>query len=769
MSKFEESNFYKALQDFFINADKKTFLQFLAEFYNRTEGIIDKDNIQDDLIKELRELYLEFNEKGIDENIVREKVNHFVENNVKIKDIIAKLTTNTNNIKNITSQLVTIENNVDLKMGKGESISVLQIDKNRGKLDQTYMTDEFLQQMAGNTPINSVPADNSITESKLDSSFSKSINKQHIKVFGGITNIIQDNYNFNVTTTPVITIYDKKGQKWTFNGVSDFVLTEQQILIADVENNAAGGTYDLTTLTNPATNVINKIVICGNFYGKFFSDVTLNLQEKLKLIAENKSNIDSQLQLFGIKSSMVAIPYNGRCKISFDMNSKLLKIEGKIYIRKIKGVNASFIIPSYETNLSNDTIVYISIDYIKNASSNEIPLEEIKKGTIYSDFNPTKHIPLFWYAHGHIGTSTGIEIEKIDAYKKYLDSIRSSMVAFPYNKNIKITFDKNGNILSTNGSIYIRKTTETVKSIIIPQFEFTMSDFDVIYIDPLDIKSDVSELPLEKIYKGLVYENFDINKHIPLFWYSYGQIMTSTRLNIDIINSNSLSSKLNVALFGDSLTELAKYPEKLQEYTGYNVYDCSFAGSVMAYHSDENYQNLGFMEISKSIVSGDFTKQRTAINNIVNGSNKEPNFQTLSTLNFNKVDIIVVLYGTNDWGNGQKIGSINDTKDTKSLVGGLKTGIENILSKYPNIQLYFITPPYREGWLTLRDGKNLKEWGDVICETAGLYGFPSLNGITNLGINEQNRDYYLNEDKLHLNNKGDGLVARKVGNFITSR
>ena len=91
MSKFEESNFYKALQDFFINADKKTFLQFLAEFYNRTEGIIDKNNIQDDLIKELRELYLEFNENGIDENIVREKVNYFLENSTKLNDIFSKL------------------------------------------------------------------------------------------------------------------------------------------------------------------------------------------------------------------------------------------------------------------------------------------------------------------------------------------------------------------------------------------------------------------------------------------------------------------------------------------------------------------------------------------------------------------------------------------------------------------------------------------------------------------------------------------------------
>ena len=126
MSKFEESNFYKALQDFFINADKKTFLQFLAEFYNRTEGIIDKNDIQDDLIKELRELYLEFNEKGIDENIVREKVNYFLENNIKIKDIISKLTTNTNNIENITSQL-------DTKVNKSDQESELVSRRVRGQ------------------------------------------------------------------------------------------------------------------------------------------------------------------------------------------------------------------------------------------------------------------------------------------------------------------------------------------------------------------------------------------------------------------------------------------------------------------------------------------------------------------------------------------------------------------------------------------------------------------------------------------------------------
>ena len=112
MIEFKESKFYKLLQDFFINNDKETFIQFLAEFYNRTEGIVNKNIIQDELIKELRELYLEFNEKGIDENIVREKVNYFLENSSKISDIILKLNTNTNNIKNITSQLDAINTKI---------------------------------------------------------------------------------------------------------------------------------------------------------------------------------------------------------------------------------------------------------------------------------------------------------------------------------------------------------------------------------------------------------------------------------------------------------------------------------------------------------------------------------------------------------------------------------------------------------------------------------------------------------------------------------
>ena len=136
MVEFKESKFYKLLQDFFINNDKETFIQFLAEFYNRTEGIIDKNEIQDDIIKELRELYLEFNEKGIDENIVREKVNYFLENSVKIKDILAKLVINTNKIEDVNTKL-------NAKLDTKANETDLQVERSR--------IDSFTKLAAGST------------------------------------------------------------------------------------------------------------------------------------------------------------------------------------------------------------------------------------------------------------------------------------------------------------------------------------------------------------------------------------------------------------------------------------------------------------------------------------------------------------------------------------------------------------------------------------------------------------------------------------------
>ena len=129
MLEFKESKFYKLLQDFSLNNDKETFLQLLGEFYNRTEGIIIKNDTQDELIKELRETFLQFNENGIDENIVREKVNYFIENSGEIQNIIVRTIKNRNKIDNINSEINNITNNIDNNYYNKESVNQLVSSK----------------------------------------------------------------------------------------------------------------------------------------------------------------------------------------------------------------------------------------------------------------------------------------------------------------------------------------------------------------------------------------------------------------------------------------------------------------------------------------------------------------------------------------------------------------------------------------------------------------------------------------------------------------
>ena len=74
MNEFQDTKFYKLLQDFFINNTKETFIQLLAEFYNKTDSIIIKNEIQDELIKELREMYMSFIENGTIKSIINDVI-----------------------------------------------------------------------------------------------------------------------------------------------------------------------------------------------------------------------------------------------------------------------------------------------------------------------------------------------------------------------------------------------------------------------------------------------------------------------------------------------------------------------------------------------------------------------------------------------------------------------------------------------------------------------------------------------------------------------
>lgn len=68
-------------------------------------------------------------------------------------------------IDTLSTELKSEIKKINNKIDKG-NVSVADINKNLGKIDQTFLSDELLQQIAGNAPINATPADGSLTTKK---------------------------------------------------------------------------------------------------------------------------------------------------------------------------------------------------------------------------------------------------------------------------------------------------------------------------------------------------------------------------------------------------------------------------------------------------------------------------------------------------------------------------------------------------------------------------------------------------------------------------
>ena len=87
----------------------------------------------------------------------------------KIEDAIDEINKNERN--NTTALSKRIDNNFNVldatKADKNEKISIEMIDKNKGKIDQTYLSDELISQISGGAAVNAVPADDSITVEKM--------------------------------------------------------------------------------------------------------------------------------------------------------------------------------------------------------------------------------------------------------------------------------------------------------------------------------------------------------------------------------------------------------------------------------------------------------------------------------------------------------------------------------------------------------------------------------------------------------------------------
>lgn len=267
---------------------------------------------------------------------------------------------------------------------------------------------------------------------------------------------------------------------------------------------------------------------------------------------------------------------------------------------------------------------------------------------------------------------------------------------------------------------------------------------------------------------------------------SYDNILPLTDEDGNIIAPN-LEDGLSIVIFGngpfaedrDSESGLAGL---LAQTTGATVYNCALSGSQMASsvsgNPDMSVNPLdAFSFYWMSVYSAgvdviDFYGQ--ALETL--GTDAPPEAaevrETLSTLDFETVDVIVIMYDAADYFAGTPACAEEDTPAIQSFAGSLAAGLDVLRMYHPNTRIIVMSPTYAFS-------DRLDDNGDYISSDIIRYGQDVLSTYVSksaescsaaqvsfvdnfyVTFNEDNAHSYLS-DNLHLNPEGRKKVIERL-------
>ncbi len=210
-----------------------------------------------------------------------------------------------------------------------------------------------------------------------------------------------------------------------------------------------------------------------------------------------------------------------------------------------------------------------------------------------------------------------------------------------------------------------------------------------------------------------------------------------------------------------------------------NVYNCSIGASYLAAlnpYFDSSVQPLDAYNFYW-LVSLAVTKEidyffEEAERHLGDATPPEADevFRTLTTLDFNTVDVVVIMYDASDYLAGHPMYNDANNTDISYFTGNMEAGIELIKANYPHIRIIVLSPAY--AFAVDDDGQyvssDLKTYGGMdvlstyVIKQSDSAALQSVSFVDNLygTIHEDNAREYL-VDNLHLNVKGRRAVAKR--------
>lgn len=271
---------------------------------------------------------------------------------------------------------------------------------------------------------------------------------------------------------------------------------------------------------------------------------------------------------------------------------------------------------------------------------------------------------------------------------------------------------------------------------------------------------------------SLQYDNYGIAKYEP-----YIEPKTVLKKDNLAYGVHPLNGK-TIVNFGDSIFGNRRPPNdistEIAKLTGATVHNCGFGGCRMSQYTG-NWDAFSMYRLADAISNNDWTLQDTAVSETGWGM---PSYFTealnlLKSIDFSKVDIITIAYGTNDFASGVLLDSAANDKDTTRFAGALRYSIETLLNTYPQLKIFVCTPIYRF-WLDdggeflndsdtkIYDGQKLTDFVAKVKEVAEEYHIPYIDNY-NIGMNKYNRSLYFPiTDGTHPLPTGGNLMAAHI-------
>lgn len=260
-----------------------------------------------------------------------------------------------------------------------------------------------------------------------------------------------------------------------------------------------------------------------------------------------------------------------------------------------------------------------------------------------------------------------------------------------------------------------------------------------------------------------------------------------------VFNPNNIEgyiddNELNIVIMGDrtiyNYNDETGIPAIIAEKTGANVTtlalpDSSIALSKASFALDSATDAFNFYYLGLCMTGG-YELQDSALNYIDENEIYSDYLSKIREINFDKVDILILSYGLNDYLNGTRMtgdevysGQPYGTMD--SVCGSLDSALETLHNRFPYMQIILSSPTYCR--VVNEDGETIGadmysfgggNLGDYVANCKSIAQLQQTSFVDNYFISEFNgEDYkdYLGEDGMP-NERAREFVADHIISFL---